>query len=100
MDRRKSYLLSITELDFINNLTIHPNPTTGKFIIEMLVLNEVKELQIKLLDIIGQVIYQVKLNKYVEEYQKAINVGALAKGTYNLQLVSGEGIINKKIIVE
>ena len=41
----------------------------------------------------------VDLN-WEDYYQKAVDVGEYAKGIYNLQLLSDEGIINKKIVVE
>ena len=58
------------------------------------------DLEIKLLDVIGKVIYQEKLNKYVGAYQNKIYVGEYSKGIYNLQFISEKGTINKKIVVE
>ena len=81
------------------NVLIYPNPSTGEFIIEMNIPKPT-DLEIKLLDVIGQLIYEKKLNKYVGAYQKSIYVGAISKGIYNLQLISNEGIINKKIIIQ
>ncbi len=89
----------IEDIDFINYLNIFPNPNTGEFIIEMNI-TKATDLEIKLLDVIGKVIYEEKLNKYVGAYQKSIYVGDISKGIYNLQLLGGEGIINKKIIIE
>ncbi len=90
----------INQLSFINNqLKVYPNPNTGEFIIEMNITKAI-DLEIKLLDVIGKVIYQEKLNKYVGAYQNKIYVGEYAKGIYNLQFISEKGTINKKIVVE
>ncbi|MBW8050924.1 MAG: T9SS type A sorting domain-containing protein, partial [Cytophagales bacterium] len=91
--------VGIADIDFINNLNIHPNPNTGEFIIEM-EITQPKDLEIKLLNAIGQVIYEEGLNKYAGKYQKTIDVGKQATGIYTLQLLSDEGIINRKIIIE
>ena len=91
--------IGIVDIDFINNFSIYPNPNTGKFVIEMNI-TKVTDLEIKLLNVIGQIIYQEKLNKYIGEYQKSLNVSDYAKGAYNLQLISDQGIINKTIIIE
>ncbi len=89
----------IEDVNFIDYLRIFPNPNTGEFIIEMNI-TKATDLEIKLLNVIGQVIYTEKLNKYVGAYQKSIDVGEYAKGIYNLQLISGEGTVNRKIVVE
>ncbi len=89
----------IEDFDFIDYLSIFPNPNTGEFIIEMNITKPT-DLEIKLLNVIGQVIYQEKLNKYVGAYQKTIDVSEYAKGIYNLQLLGGEGTVNRKIVVE
>ena len=63
-------------------------------------ITEPQELEIKLLNVIGQVIYEEGLNQYTGKYQKTIDISKQATGIYTLQLISNEGIINKKIIIE
>ena len=78
------------------SLNIYPNPNTGEFVIKMNVTKS-SDLQIKLFDVIGQVIYEEKLDKYVGNYQNTIDVSNHAKGVYTLQLITEKGTINKKI---
>ena len=93
------YVSAIDNKILIEGLTVYPNPNTGEFIIEMNI-TKATDLEIKLIDVIGKVIYTENLSKYVGAYQKTIDVGEYAKGIYNLQLLSNEGLINKKIVVE
>ena len=90
---------AVEEISFINLLTIFPNPNTGAFIIEMEV-TEPNDMVIKLYNVAGQIIYEEKLNKYIGTYQKTIDLSKQAKGIYNLQLITKEGSINEKVIIQ
>lgn len=92
-------LSGVADIGILNNITIYPNPTTGELFIEM-EITKAQDLELKLLNVVGQVIYEEKLNKYVGNYQKVIDVGVYAKGVYTLQLLSDEGVINRKVVVE
>ncbi len=93
-------IVGIDEMNLNNQIIkIYPNPNTGEFVIEM-EITEPQELEIKLLNVIGQVIYEEGLNQYTGKYQKTIDISKQATGIYTLQLISNEGIINKKIIIE
>ncbi|MBW8049631.1 MAG: T9SS type A sorting domain-containing protein [Cytophagales bacterium] len=96
----------IPNLQGLQNLTglkIYPNPNTGEFIIEIKNprgFQNLVGLEIKLLNTIGQVIYEEKLNKIKGTYQTKIDLSGYAKGIYTLTITSNEGVINKKIIIE
>ena len=107
---RKSNIFysDIPNLQGLQNLTglkIYPNPNTGEFIIEIKNLRGFENLvglgtEIKLLNTIGQVIYVEKLDKIKGAYQTKIDMSAYPKGIYTLRIISNEGVINKKIVVE
>jgi len=82
-----------------DQILLYPNPNTGLFTLE-LVLNEVKEIYIKITNILGQAIYTQKLNGIKGNYQTKIDISSYAKGMYTLKIISNEGVINKKIIIE
>ena len=90
----------ISELNNIRKINIYPNPNTGEFIIEILILNEVKELQIKLFNIFGQVIYEEKQKLITEHYYKRMNLKNYTKGVYILQVLTNNEVVNKKIVFE
>ena len=87
----------INDLLFFDSFKLYPNPNTGEFVIEV---TKLQEIEIKLLNVIGQVLYKEKLNKYSGVNQKTINVGDQAAGIYTLQLITDQTTMNKRIIIE
>lgn len=94
-----SVIVGIKEIEFLNYFNIHPNPTPGTFILEM-ELTKLTNFEIKILNILGQVVYEEKLRDISGKYQKAINMSNSSKGIYNLQLINNEEVLNKKIILQ
>lgn len=88
----------ISEIDFINKLTIHPNPNSGEFTLEM-ELTKSEDFQIKVINIAGQVIYTEKLKGIYGKYQKTIDISNFANGIYTVQLITEKGTVNKQITV-
>ena len=82
----------------VSNLSIVPNPSTGSFVVNFEV-SEAREVQIKIYDLVGQLIQVQPPVKVSGLYNKQINLGNVAKGVYILQIQSGDGILNKKIEV-
>jgi len=91
--------VGIEEVVILNLLNIYPNPNTGKFTLEMN-LTEKKDMQLTITNLLGQQVYSEKLNKLKGNYQKKIDLIGYAKGIYILKIISIEGVINKKIVVE
>ena len=83
----------------INNLDVYPNPTNDIFNVSF-VSEEIQTLQLRVLNIIGEVVYAEKLEKFVGEYTKQISIGNNARGVYFLEITDNQGTINKKIIVQ
>ena len=90
--------LGIAEISGLQNLTISPNPSSGSFTISF-DANQGKEIQIKIYDLLGQLIHTEEPVTVSGPYTKQINLGNVAKGVYILQIQSGDGILNKKIEV-
>ncbi len=63
-------------------------------------ISKSQNFSIKVFDVIGKVIYQENLNKILGKYQKSIDMSKNAKGTYFLQIISSEGTINRKIVLQ
>lgn len=87
------------EPTFLTNLSIYPNPNSGEFTIEM-ELSQPQQMELELLNVIGQVVYKEGLGKISGAYQKQLDLNGLAKGIYTLQLTSEEGTTTRKIILE
>jgi len=101
-----SITTGVEELAAADYINVYPNPNTGKFILEM-EISEPSYLKIKLLNIMGQTVYEESLNanspalpSQAGIYKKTIHAGNSATGIYTLQLISDKGTTNKKVIVE
>ena len=81
------------------NLDIHPNPNTGEFTVTFKII-EKQNINLKVFNIKGQIIYQENLSDFTGKYQNKIDMSGYAKGIYSLQLSTKEKIINRKIIIE
>jgi hypothetical protein len=83
----------------INNLDVYPNPTNDIFNVSF-VSEEIQTLQLRVLNIVGEVVYTENLEQFVGEYTKQISIGNNARGVYFLEITDNQGTINKKIIVQ
>ena len=83
----------------INNLDIYPNPTDNIFNVSF-VSEEIQSLSVRLLNIVGEVLYEESLDRFIGEYTKQISLGDYSKGIYLLEVRDNKGTINKKIILQ
>ena len=67
-------LLRLNEGSVINNLDVYPNPTRDIFNVSF-VSDEIQTLSIRVLNIVGEIIYEESLEEFVGEYTKQINLG-------------------------
>ena len=81
----------------INNLDVYPNPTDDIFNVSF-VSEEIQTLQIRVLNIVGEVVYTESLEQFVGEYTKQISIGDNARGIYFLEITNNQvSVINKLI---
>ena len=83
----------------INNLDVYPNPTRDIFNVSF-VSEEIQTLSIRVMNIVGEVIYEESLEEFVGEYTKQISLKDYSKGVYFLEINDTKGTINKKIILQ
>ncbi|MCH8317735.1 MAG: T9SS type A sorting domain-containing protein, partial [Bacteroidetes bacterium] len=92
----------VNELSYIKNISIYPNPTTGKFVIEFNI-TEKHYIEIKLFSISGQLLYREAINPIISgkkyTYSNEIDLN-LASGVYYLKIKGEDGVINREIVVE
>jgi hypothetical protein len=82
----------------INNLDVYPNPTNDIFNVSF-VSDEIQTLQIRVLNIVGEVVYTENLEQFVGEYTKQISIGNNAKGVYFLEITDNQATIISKLII-
>jgi hypothetical protein len=83
----------------IANLTIYPNPSRDMFNISF-TSEDVHDLKLRILNVIGEELMNENLNQFVGEYTKQIDLTNNAKGIYFLEIETHDGVINKKLILQ
>ncbi len=82
-----------------NNLAIYPNPSRDVFNISF-TSEEIQDLEVRVINLIGEELINESLEKFIGEYTKAINLANYTKGIYFLEISTNNGIINKKMILQ
>ena len=83
----------------INNLKIYPNPSRDIFNITF-TSNEKQDLEIRIINVIGENIFIESKQQFVGEYTKQIDLKEYPKAIYFLEIETNNGVINKKLILQ
>ena len=83
----------------IANLDIYPNPSRDVFNVTF-TSEEVQDLKVRLLNVIGEELINEDLQQFIGEYTKQIDLTGNAKGIYFLEIETNNGVINKKLILQ
>ena len=82
----------------IADLSVYPNPSRDIFNVNF-ISDEIQDLQIRIINVLGNVIYVEDKHQFVGEYVKQIDINKYGKGIYFLEIETDNGIINKKIVL-
>ena len=82
----------------IADLTVFPNPTRDIFSVSF-VSDDIQDIQIRVINVLGNIIYKEEKQKFTGEYIKQIDINKFGKGIYFLEIETPDGIINKKLIL-
>ena len=96
------YKRNITENKIISkiNFNLYPNPVKNTLYVGIQSETELNKIEIKLIDMLGNILKEQMVSNTKAGYTKIeIPVNAIAKGTYFVQLKSGDKIENKKVII-
>ena len=85
-----SIITGISNEVHVHSIHIYPNPTTGILTIE---IPGIKEAQISIVNVTGQVQFQSVINEKTE-----LNLHTLSKGIYLLRIQSKDGVLMDRII--
>ena len=84
----------------INNLDVYPNPSRDIFNVTF-TSEDVQNLDVKIINVVGEVIYTENLEQFVGEYTKQIDLSTYTKGVYFLEITTtNDGVVNKKLILQ
>ena len=75
-----------------NYCNIYPNPNNGKFTIET---NSSSKQTVQIFDVNGRLV----LTQNISGMISTINANVLSNGIYNINIISNEGIVNKRLII-
>ncbi|MAO71772.1 MAG: hypothetical protein CMD02_04600, partial [Flavobacteriales bacterium] len=83
----------------INNLDVYPNPSRDIFNVTF-TSEDVQNLEVRIINVIGEVVYSENLMQFVGEYTKQVDLATYTKGVYFLEITTDNGVINKKLILQ
>tara|TARA_B100000609_G_C16829379_1_gene239964 strand:+ start:16 stop:351 length:336 start_codon:yes stop_codon:yes gene_type:complete len=83
----------------IVNLAVYPNPSRDVFNVSF-TSEEIQDLKVRVLNIVGEEIIGEELQQFVGEYTKQIDLDTYSKGIYFLEIETTTGIINKKLMLQ
>lgn len=80
------------------NIEIYPNPSNG-IIFAKITNPENPEIILTVYDIIGKRVFSKNIKYLSNTCSEKIDISKLSNGIYNIEIISGKTIINKKIII-
>ena len=83
----------------ISNLDVYPNPSRDIFNISF-TSEEVQDFTLRVVNLLGEEIIKEDMQQFVGEYVKTINLNQYKKGVYLLEIITNNGTINKKLILQ
>lgn len=85
--------------DQVLHLDVYPNPASDHLFVEM--INQRPANSIRLIDLKGRVVvHQQEVKEVGQLWQHRLNVEALVRGCYLLEIVVGDEVLVKKVVIE
>jgi len=81
------------------NLDVYPNPSRDVFNVAF-TSEDVQDLEVRVINVVGEVVYTEDLQQFVGEYTKSIDLGSYTQGVYFLEITTNNGVVNKKLILQ
>ena len=86
-------------LESVKDINFYPNPSDGKFALKFNVPTAIAT-TIRVIDTKGQTVYEQELPAFVGQYQQEIDISDSTTGLYLLQIVQGNEVMMRKILVQ
>ncbi|QTN38406.1 fibronectin type III domain-containing protein [Cryomorphaceae bacterium] len=90
--------IGLNEID-LTDINLYPNPTRDVFTLSF-ELTEVQDVDIYVLNAMGQVMYSESLENFTGSYSEAINLAGEAKGVYMVQIATKDGVVNRRVSLQ
>ncbi|MFN8285791.1 MAG: T9SS type A sorting domain-containing protein [Chitinophagales bacterium] len=85
--------------DPIYDLSIYPNPNNGNFTLKF-ISESTEDITITVSDLIGQTVYQKKLEGFSGNFNQDLNLSEMPKGVYLVNIETAHSRTNKKVVVQ
>jgi len=89
----------IEENDIFLDFSVYPNPAENILHLNFN-LEQTQSFNILLISATGRLVYKEEVGSYQGDFKKSIDLSNLTRGIYFLQLVSDQGILNRKIVLQ
>ncbi len=86
------------ENNFFSNLEVYPNPSRDIFNIAF-ELEKKQNIEIRIVNLLGEEVFIEKKDDFIGAFAKQINLSKHPKAVYFLEVVTEQGIVNKKIVL-
>lgn len=90
--------IGINDLFVNNHIDIYPNPNNGIFTASFNIENS-DNLNVKIMNELGQVVYEEKLENFSGIYSKKMDISSFRKGVYMLSVSNSKNETVKKVLV-
>jgi len=89
----------IEEELYNNTFNLYPNPTNGNLTISF-TTPQASNFTIRVIDMTGKEVYRAFADQYTGEYKSEIDLSKQSKGIYLITIITDQGTLNRKIILE
>jgi hypothetical protein len=97
-NNKESFGTGVANVDALENFNVYPNPATSVVNISG-TLSTTEDIQIRLVNALGQVVYSKKMHAQSNSLSEAINVESLSAGVYMLDISSNQERTSRRIVV-
>jgi hypothetical protein len=89
----------IQTVSSVNSLNVYPNPTRGLFTMS-LELDRQQNVQVKIYDALGRSIEEDNYGTQSGKVLKQFDLSAFSKGIYTVQVITGDGVTYRKVVIQ
>ena len=79
-------------------ISVYPNPAEG--VINLIITNEENHTTLQIISISGEIVYKESLDNLPREFIHTVDVSALSRGMYFMEMINNKRFIIKKIILQ
>jgi hypothetical protein len=83
----------------VANLDVYPNPSRDIFNVTF-TSEEAQTMTVKVVNMIGKEVFAEELTEFIGQYTQVIDMNTQPKGVYFLEIITPNGGINKKIVLQ